>query len=314
MTLPQATTDRLARILLVVPWLLEHPGATIDEVCDRVGTDREGLLGDLDLLGYTGLPGYGGGDLVDVRISGDRVSIHLADFFARPLALTVEEGAGLWLAGHALESLGGVRADALRRALDKLQVALGGNVSPVAVDLAATDPHLDLLRAAVADRRVVEITYRDGSGHQTTRSVEPWAVTIAGGASYLQGWCQRADAPRDFRSDRIEDVRVTDEEAGPAQVPDLPRYRPDEGDPLVEIVLAAPVAWAVDAMVTESRAPGPDGAVVITLRASTIAWAARLVLSLAPHATATSPPELVTEVAALASQALAAQRTGHPTA
>jgi predicted DNA-binding transcriptional regulator YafY len=73
----------------MVPWLLEHPGISIAEVSERFGVARDELTEDLDILGYCGLPGYGGGDLIEVSVMGDRIVVRMADFFARPLTLSV---------------------------------------------------------------------------------------------------------------------------------------------------------------------------------------------------------------------------------
>jgi proteasome accessory factor C len=51
MTPPQGgrvtATDRLERILAVLPWVLQHQGSTVDELCSRFGLSRKELIGDL---------------------------------------------------------------------------------------------------------------------------------------------------------------------------------------------------------------------------------------------------------------------------
>ena len=34
-------TDRVQRILAVLPWILQHQGATVDEICERFGLGRK---------------------------------------------------------------------------------------------------------------------------------------------------------------------------------------------------------------------------------------------------------------------------------
>jgi predicted DNA-binding transcriptional regulator YafY len=54
-----SAAGRLQRLLALVPWVLDHPGATVDEVCERFEMTRETLIADLELLYVTGVPPYG---------------------------------------------------------------------------------------------------------------------------------------------------------------------------------------------------------------------------------------------------------------
>lgn len=309
MTRTAGTLQRLERLLTMVPWLLENPGVTIDEVSERFGVARDELADDLDILGYCGLPGYGGGDLVEVSLMGDRIVVRMADFFARPLTLSVREAVTLLLAARALSSVEGLaESDALRRAAATLEGALGAESVQVAVDLTSEgDQWLAPVRDAVAAGRVVELVYRSAKRAETTRrEVEPWAVVGAGGAWYLQGYCRDAQGPRDFRLDRIKELRVTDEpvtHAAPAN-PAPPVYRPGPDDIAVTLELAPAAWWVAEwAVVDEVTGAGPKRR--ISLRTPDLEWAARLVLQLGGNATVVGPDELRDRVAELARQTLA---------
>ena len=39
-------TDRLQRILAILPWVVQHQGASIDEIVDRFGLTRDELVTD----------------------------------------------------------------------------------------------------------------------------------------------------------------------------------------------------------------------------------------------------------------------------
>jgi predicted DNA-binding transcriptional regulator YafY len=114
----------------MVPWLLERGGAGVDELVERFGGTREEILGDLDTLGYCGLPGYGGGDLVEVTVFGDRVSVRMADFFSRPLSLSVKEAIALLLSARALATVDALpESGPLDRAAAKLEALLGAEAA-----------------------------------------------------------------------------------------------------------------------------------------------------------------------------------------
>ena len=307
---PANTLARLERLLTMVPWLLEHPGVTIDEVSERFGVARDELAEDLDILGYCGLPGYGGGDLVEVSLMGDRIVVRMADFFARPLNLSVREAVTLLLAARALSSVEGLEeSDALRRAAGTLEAALGAQAAQVAVDLTSEgDQWLEAVRTAVAEGRVVELVYRSARrAETTTRVVEPWAVVGSGGAWYLQGFCRDAQDARDFRLDRVKELRVTDERVttpAPSQ-PAPPVYVPGPDDIAVTLDLE-PAAWWVAEWAVVDKVTGTGRTRRVQLRTPDVEWAARLVLQLGGNATAVAPDELRLRVGELARQTLAA--------
>ena len=309
MSRPASTLHRLERILTMVPWLLENPGVTLDEISERFDAPRSELTEDLDILGYCGLPGYGGGDLVEVSIVGERVSVRMADFFSRPLTLSLREAVTLLLAGRALASVEGLpESAALARAVESLERALGSSAARVTVDLASEgDQWLSAAREAVAQGRVVHLVYRSASKAETTeRDVEPWAVVGAAGAWYLQGYCREVDAPRDFRLDRIKDLRLTDEQAPapPTDRPAPPVYRPEPGDTAVTLDLEPSAWWVAEWAVVDADETKRTRR-RITMRTPSLEWAARLVLQLGGQAVVVAPPELPQRVAELAKTTLA---------
>jgi predicted DNA-binding transcriptional regulator YafY len=154
-TAANQTLARLERLLVVVPWLLEHPGADVAAVSARLGVARDELLADLDLLGYCGLPGYGGGDLIEVSIVGDHVTLRMADFFRRPLRLSLREAVTLLLAARALAGVEGLAESAvLARAAARLESALGAG---------ADGPRLAADRGRSTSRRSARPSPRTGS-------------------------------------------------------------------------------------------------------------------------------------------------------
>jgi proteasome accessory factor C len=307
-TRPARTLQRLERILTMVPWLLENPGVTLDEVSERFDAPRDEVAADLDILGYCGLPGYGGGDLVEVSIVGDRVSVRMADFFSRPLNLSVREAVTLLLAARGLGSVEGLpESDALRRATAALESALGADAARMTVDLRSDgDQWLADARRAVAEQRLVHLTYRSASKAETTqRDVDPWAVVGHAGAWYLQGYCRTSQGPRDFRLDRVKDLVVTKTaaEARPPDDPPPPVYQPADDDIAVTLDLGREAWWVAEWAVVDSQTK--KGALRrITLRTPSLEWAARLVLQLGGQATVVAPEQLRERVRALAADTL----------
>jgi predicted DNA-binding transcriptional regulator YafY len=310
------TLERLQRILVMVPWLLDHPGVEVEKVTERFGVSRDELGRDLDVLNVCGLPGYGGGDLIEAGIFGDSVWVRLADFFRRPLRLSLREALALLLAARAVATVPGLPESAhLQRAVEKLEAVLGAEPR-VAIELPAPgDEHLTLLQEAVDRRRVVHLRYHSRTKQETTeRDVEPWTVVAAHGAWYLQGWCRLATAPRDFRLDRIAAVSLTDEDAGPPPetAPPLPDYYPGEDDLEVVLDLARPAWWLPERVKVDEIEQIGDVRRV-RLRTPSLEWVARLALGRSPAIRVVQPPALADRVAELSEEILARYGRGAPT-
>ncbi|MEE8603667.1 helix-turn-helix transcriptional regulator [Euzebya tangerina] len=293
-----ATLVRLRRVLVMVPWLLEHPGVSVEEVARRFEVTPNEVLDDLDVLGYCGLPGYGGGDLIEASVSGGQVVVRMAEFFSRPLAISMREGLSLLLAARAARD-SGVLADfeALSTAIEKLETHLGAEAAvPVAMDLRTEgEDHLAQLWPLVSDPRVVNLRYWSPTRDEVTdRAVEPWTVRSVGGAWYLQGFCRRAQHQRSFRLDRIQALEVTSERAPapPDHVPP-PLYRPSDDDPQVVIDVQPHAAWVGDHVVLDDREVTDDGWTRLSFRTAGLDWAVSLLMRLGRSARVVRPPALV---------------------
>src|SRR4051794_190264 len=69
------------------------------------------------------------------------------------------------------------------------------------------------LEQGLMQRRVVVLTYRDGTGTATRRAVEPQLLARTADREYLVAWCREREAIRWFRLDRVASAEPTDESA-----------------------------------------------------------------------------------------------------
>ena len=65
------TAERLGRMLVIVPYLVRHPGTSLSTASTLFDVPPDQLRRDLDLLFMSGLPPYGPGDLIDVDVDED---------------------------------------------------------------------------------------------------------------------------------------------------------------------------------------------------------------------------------------------------
>jgi proteasome accessory factor C len=313
------TSQRLGRMLVVVPYLVQHPGSSLSEVAELFHAPADQLRRDLDLLFMSGLPPYGPGDLIDVEVDeDDRISIRMADHFARPLRLTRSEALAIYLRGTELMATPGLpEAPALAGALHKLHGCLGPEVEALArIEMAPggvqmAPVHLDLLRGAARERHRLRIEYfAPSSGQWSRRTIEPEEVFSAIGNWYVAAWDVDSDAERLFRADRVHLAEDTGERFEPHGLAGAgrPLYSPDETDVAVRIRLLPAARWISEYYATTDPVEQSSGALDITLPVRRLRWAAALLLQVAPDAQVLEPPELVEEVRDLAERTIARYR------
>lgn len=306
--------ERLARMLVVIPYLIQHPGTTLQEASELFEIAVPQLRRDLEMLFLAGLPPYGPGDLIDVDIDEDgAVWIAMADHFARPLRLTRQEALAVYVRATELAATPGVPgAPALTDALAKLRDALGTETLGDAAGIAGADAgnapqHLDAVRAAADACERLRITYAAAStGERTERTIDPEAVFASSGQWYVAAWDVEVDDERLLRIDRIDSSASTGERFEPRGLEGAgrPLYTPGEQDLEIRVRLRPPARWVAEYYVATQPGEEPNGELSVTLPTRQIAWAARLFLRLGSDVEVLEPDAVRAEIRAQARSTL----------
>jgi proteasome accessory factor C len=315
------STDRLARLLALVPYVISRDSVALDQAARAFGVTEKQLIDDLNLLWCVELRAPDPYCPIDLSYEGGEIIVTEAESIARPLRLKVDEASALLVALRMLADIPGLPdRDALSRLIAKLETAAGAAAAPaskVAVEVAAggaadVHGHLASLRDAIARGRRVHLAYYvPARDENTERDVDPMRLLVVEGSTYLEGWCRRAEAVRLFRLDRITSLRVLDEV--PAQVPedaeprdvDAGLYRPSPDDVVVTLELTAQGRWVADYYPCESVRELGEGRLEVVLRTSDTRWVRGLALRLGDQGRVVAPAELAAEVRGDAARALA---------
>ncbi len=167
-----------------------------------------------------------------------------------------------------------------------------------AVTSIPTDPALEPLFQAIAERRVVRFDYADRQGGSARRTVEPWRLDFQRGRWYLTGWDRVREGERNFRLDRIVGTVEQTGEPATSTPPPSPGAQPrpawEIGDE--ETVMAR---LLVDAARAETAArqlgpdvvtePGRDGGTIFTVPVARHDAFRSFVLGLLDHAEILEP-------------------------
>jgi len=302
-------------MLVVVPYLIQHPGTTLDEASTLFDIPMAQLRRDLEMLFLAGLPPYGPGDLIDVDIDEEGgVWISMADHFARPLRLTRQEALAVYVRATELAATPGMPgAPALTSALAKLRAALGPETLGDAAGIAAADagsapPFLEEVRTAAQDRQRLLIAYTAAStGERTERRIDPEAVFASSGQWYVAAWDVDLDDERLLRVDRIDEARPAGERFEPRGLEGAgrPLYTPGAQDVRIRVRLRPEARWVAEYYVATDPVEEDDGDLVVTLPTGQVTWAARLLLRLGSDADVVDPQTVRDEVRAQARATLA---------
>ncbi|WP_349898160.1 helix-turn-helix transcriptional regulator [Parafrigoribacterium soli] len=301
---PLQAQDKLAFLLSLVPFLMDHERISVGEVASHFSVPEEEVREAVRLIAVSGIPGetgqYQHGDLFDLAWDdfedNDQIVLtHLVAIDDSP-RFSGREAAAL-IAG--LQYLSALPEHADRAAIASLMAKLsrGASAPPsqLAVEDSETDATLAIIRESVAAGVQLEFDYLDSRGEHEHRRVDPLRIESLDADWYLRAWCHLREAVRTFRLDRISNPQTTSEPIS---------YHADE----VKLSEKLFEGSADDRMVTIDVAPGAlplladyipeaassverDGRVRTTVRVSHYHGLKRLVAALPGLVSVVEPPE-----------------------
>ena len=313
------STERLQRLLALVPYVVSRKAVGLAETATAFGVSERELVDDLNLLWCVELRAPDPYCPIDLSYEGGEIVVSQAESIARPLRLAVDEASALLVALRMLAEVPGLEdRSAMSRLIAKLEAAAGEAAAAsaqVAVQVDIPDEQAERLaaqiRAAISARRRLHLRYYVPARDEATeRDVDPIRIHVVEGRPYLEAWCLRAEAMRLFRLDRVLSLEVLDTPAAPPAEAvgvdiDEGLFRPSPDDIHVEIELSAAGRWVAEYYPCETVTDLPDGRLRIVLRTPDTGLVRRLALGLGEDGRVVSPPGLVADIREAATAALA---------
>jgi len=222
-------TDTAGRLLRLLPLLTARPSWRGDELAARLGVTTRTVRRDIDRLRELGYPvhaipgrhggyalGPGGARLPPLLLDEDSavaVALGLRAAASDPALRGSQEAAA-----RAAAAIDQVLPPRLRRRVEALTTA----TVPLRPLLPAQPPvepnDLALIALACQQGERLRFRYRNGSGQDSRRHVEPYRLVYTGRRWYLVAHDLDKGEWRSFRPDRMQDVRPTGRPAGCRQV------------------------------------------------------------------------------------------------
>ncbi len=205
--------DRLVSIIMI---LLDKKRIGAQELADMFEVSPRTIYRDIDAISMAGIPvrgapGVGGGFEIMQNYKMDKKVFSTADLSTILMGLS------------SLSNM--VRGDELVNALAKVKSFIPAEkakdielkANQIHIDLSPwmgnknIQPCLEIIKAALQDRRLLSFEYTAHHGHKTARTVEPYQLVLKSGHWYFQGYCHERKDFRLFRLSRISNLQLKEE-------------------------------------------------------------------------------------------------------
>lgn len=209
--------DRLVSIVML---LLERERVGAQELADLFEVSLRTIYRDMDAISMSGIPlgsksGAGGGFEI------------LPEYKVNKKVFSADELSALLMGLNNL--LGMVRREDLVHTLAKVRSFIPAGrardveikANQICIDM---DPwmgngnirqHLEIVKSALQENKLLSFTYIDGHGNKTERVVEPYQLVLKSGRWYFQGYCRSRNDYRLFRLSRMTDLQMLQETYSP---------------------------------------------------------------------------------------------------
>ncbi|MGK0276598.1 MAG: proteasome accessory factor C [Ilumatobacter sp.] len=314
---PRNAEDRLSRLLVMLPWLMEQGEVPLVEVAARFDLTAEQVQDDLELVAMCGLPPFVD-EMIDVFVDDGLVFVGVPRLFTRPLRLTAPEGFSLLASARAAMELPGAdRSGPLGRALDKLARALtdvgvetvgSDDTAGVAIDMSRPEATDEVVDAVAAAAELTMLYYSPARDERAERVIVPRHVFVDAGNWYVVADDAKSNERRTFRIDRIDSVTPTgrvvptdDPVVGP------PGFFADAELPHATLRLAPAAQWIIDRypVGAVTQLTRPKGWIEVDVPVANERWLARLLIRLGPDVVVRSPKDAAQQASDLAARMLA---------
>lgn len=295
------SSDQLARLLTLVPYLQSHPGLTVADLAEHYGTTSKRIQAELTLLWMCG-PSSMPGDQIEFNMddieAGGAIEVSNADYLTRPMRFSQEEAFALVVALHAIaEVVTSEQAQAVASALAKLEALIGQRGAPrVAVRVAGGDQGVRaIILDAIESGTRLRLTYDGVSRGRTTEPVvDPVEIAVRDGAAYLRAWSLDRGDWRTYRLERVVQAEPTgDPVSDHGELPALTQTWFDGRATVVPVVLdlASSSRWLAEYDPVDSVSELPGGGVRATFPLVDPAWLTHRLLQLGDQVRLVSPIE-----------------------
>jgi len=294
---------RALRTMDLIPYILEHPGISINQLSKNFAVTEKEIEKDLQLAFMCGLPGYTPYELIDLTYEDGVVSIIDPQVLNKPRSFSSNERVVIALGLEILKNINSSNDDNLKKIenLSKKFMDEESGDSVMIVEQNITFPFLNIINQAVFETRVIVFDYQSISKDVlSNRKVAPYKLFLQNGNLYLSGYDYHAQSDRIFKADQIVNCAIGNQaNLGQANSP-----QKEETVELVVDLKAVNFIERNSTIIIDQKMR--NGQLHVKLKVSNFDWLKRAILSNAPSIKVISPQSLASEVEQMASDLISA--------
>lgn len=215
----EGASDVVARMLAVVPYLIENSPVSVAETAQRFDTSESAIRDIVRTLFTTGVPGESGVGLPDDLFDFDYDTFIERDIIdmthhvgpAQTPRFSGYEAAAL-IAG--LQYIADAVRPTERPRIEELitKVARGSSTQAEVTVVTVPLPQGGLnIAGAIESQRQVSFLYNNAVGARERRRVDPIRLDLVTNVWYLRAHCHLRHGPRTFRLDRMREIAILDQ-------------------------------------------------------------------------------------------------------
>ena len=294
---------RALRTMDLIPYILEHPGISINQLSKIFNVAEKEIEKDLQLAFMCGLPGYTPYELIDLTYEEGVVSIIDPQVLNKPRNFSNNERVVIALGLEILKEINLSNPENLKK-IDKLREKFldkKDEDSVIVVEQDLSFPFLNIINQAIFERRIVIFDYQSVSKDVlSSRNVLPHKLYLQNGNLYLSGNDVQAQSDRIFKADQILSCTIGD-------LADTDRFHLTQQEEIVELIVNHDNFNFIErnsSIIIDQEIN--NGQLHVKIRASNFDWLKRAILSNAPSIKVISPESLASEVEQMASDLISA--------
>lgn len=208
--------NRTDRLMGIVAHLQAKKYQTAEQLAEHFGMSVRTVYRDLRAMNEIGVP---------VGFEAGRGYYIVGGYFLPPVSLTAEEANALALIeplvirfadksivahfGTALSKIKQVLGQTQRSNLEQIQSQVAHYIPDDYAHLLPSTDYLTTIQKAIIEQRILRIEYTNINDDSSSREVEPIGLTFYSLNWHLIAWCHLRQEYRDFRTSRIQSLRLT---------------------------------------------------------------------------------------------------------
>jgi len=281
--------QRALRTMDLIPYILENPGITTNELAEKFNTTQGQIEKDLQLIFLCGLPGYTPYELIDLTFEDGIVSVIEPQVLNKPRNFSSSEIVVIKLGLEILKEINArdlLKLKKIDGILNKINSGADKNSFLLAEQINSTHFYSQI-SLAISQKRVLKIEYKSlAKDSLSKRIILPGRISMSNGSLYLSAYDIERQSDRVFKMELISSCETGEIfKENPTQA--------NETNQIIELWVDEKMTNFIERntsiIIAQQKV---TGGLQVTLKVNNLEWLARSIMSFAPDIMVISPASL----------------------